>query len=108
MANRIIVMAWITVHSSLAIGSAQTLASRVTLVPVARGYSVHDTAAFARDNLEYIGITQYIAFYRLDTSVVVGRRQPGSTVWEFNRTNFKPNDPTHGHDNVNIGISLTD
>lgn len=101
-------MAWITVHSSLAIGSAQTLAPGVTRVPVARGYSVHDTAAFARDNLEHIGITRQFAFYGLNTSVVVGRRQLGSTVWEFNQTNFKPNDPTHGHDKVNIGISLTD
>ncbi|HXI71755.1 MAG TPA: hypothetical protein VNN22_15475 [Verrucomicrobiae bacterium] len=45
-------MDWITVHASLAIGSAQSLAPGVTLVPVARGYSVHDTVAFARDNLE--------------------------------------------------------
>jgi hypothetical protein len=75
------------------------------LVPVARGYSVYDTARFTRDNLVSIGSTQDIAFYGLNTNVVVVRHQLGSTMWEFNQTNFKPNNAADGHDKVNIGVN---
>ncbi len=85
---------------------AQTLAPGVSLTPVAQGYSRYnlESTSFTRQNLVSIGSTQYVAFYNPGTNLVVGRRLPGTTTWETNETNFKPNDPTDGHDIISIGI----
>lgn len=85
---------------------AQMLAPGVNLIPVAQGYARYnlESASFTRQNLVSIGSTQYVAFYNPNTNLVVGRRVFGTTTWETNPTNLKPNDPTDGHDIISIGI----
>ena len=89
------------------IATAQTLAPGVKLIPVAMGHALENinSVSFSRNNLYSVGTTQYIAFYSATTNIVVGRRQLGTTNWEFQATSFLPNSATDGHDVVSLGVS---
>ena len=90
----------------LSSSSAETLAPGVTLTPVAAGYAYENLNAqsFVRHNLYTVGVTQFIAFYGVNTNVVFGSRLLGTTNWTLQATNFKPNSAVDGHDTISIGI----
>ena len=86
--------------------SGQTLAPGVALVPVAPGYAFENLNAqsFVRHNLYTVGTTQYIAFYGVNTNIMVGYRPLGTTNWTLHATGFMPNSATDGHDTISLGI----
>jgi len=100
----------ITVLLLLSCGKTKpgTQSPQTTLIPVMEGWAKNSVNAviFRKDPIATHGDTQYIAFYREDGALMLGKRTLGTTDWEIRTTRYTGN-TKDAHNAICIAVDGT-
>lgn len=89
--------------STLTAQSQQT--DRVLLIPIANGWARNQVNAviFRRNSISTHGNSQYVAFYDVNSSVMLAKRRLGLQYWQTNRTQYRGN-AEDAHNSISIAV----
>ena len=100
----------ITVLLLLSCGKTKsgTQSLQTTLIPVMEGWAKNSVNAviFRKDPIATHGTTQYIAFYREDGALMLGKRTLGTADWEIRTTRYAGN-TKDAHNAICIAVDGT-